>query len=94
MGQLNRLARLAHEFDDREKLKEIAEAAILYAESLAFKFGVHDSLFRNVINMLGSKDQQQEWIPLVDSSRILGSFSMVNTEISIKGQMLLTFSFS
>lgn len=77
MGQLHRLARLAQEMTDKEKLRDIAEAAILYAESLAFKFGVHDSLFRNVINMLGSKEQQTEWIPLVDSSRILGSFSMV-----------------
>jgi acyl-CoA oxidase len=77
MGQLNRLALLSREHNDREKLREVAEVAIIYAESLAFKFGVHDSLFRNVINMLGSKEQQKEWIPLVDTSHILGSFAMV-----------------
>lgn len=77
MGQINRIVRLGREINDREFLEDISRAVILYSESFALRIGVHEALFRNVVQMLGNKQQQEEWIENVNEFKIIGCFAMV-----------------
>jgi acyl-CoA oxidase len=77
MGQLHRLANIYSEKQDKDLLMELGRAVQMYSESFALRAGVHDALFRNVINMLGNKEQQQQWSKNIDEYRILGCFAMV-----------------
>jgi acyl-CoA oxidase len=77
MGQINRLVRLYGETKDKQFLDEISKAVFMYSESFALRIGVHEALFRNVVQMLGSKQQQEEWIDHVNEFRIIGCFAMV-----------------
>lgn len=78
MGQINRLARFSNdETQDREFVSEVCKSAFIYSESLALRIGVHEALFRNVIQMLGNKEQQEHWIPHINAYRVIGCFSMV-----------------
>lgn len=79
MGQINRIVRLGREINDREFLEDISRAVILYSESFALRIGVHEALFRNVVQMLGNKQQQEEWIENVNEFKIIGCFAMVRT---------------
>ncbi|CAO0800670.1 unnamed protein product [Mucor circinelloides] len=76
MGQINRIVRLGREINDREFLEDISRAVILYSESFALRIGVHEALFRNVVQMLGNKQQQEEWIENVNEFKIIGCFAM------------------
>lgn len=78
MGQINRIVRLGYEINDREFLEDISRAVILYSESFALRIGVHEALFRNVVQMLGNKQQQEDWIENVNQFKIIGCFAMVN----------------
>lgn len=78
MGQINRLHNLSNGIQDKEFHSEISKALLLYSESFALRIGVHGSLFRNVIQMLGSKQQQDQWIENINEFRIIGCFAMVN----------------
>ncbi|KAI8393994.1 uncharacterized protein BYT42DRAFT_552987 [Radiomyces spectabilis] len=76
MGQIYRLAQIAQQSDDASYVHELQQAVHVYSESLSMRIGVSDSLFRNVVMMLGTKEQQAKWIDAVDNYRILGCFAM------------------
>ncbi|ORZ14680.1 hypothetical protein BCR42DRAFT_461358 [Absidia repens] len=61
---------------DKELAYEIARCTNQYNESFSMRFFVHDSLFRNVVNMLGNKEQQDKWNDDIDNYRIFGCFAM------------------
>ncbi|ORZ08901.1 acyl-CoA dehydrogenase/oxidase [Absidia repens] len=61
---------------DKELSYEIARAVNIYNESFSMRFFVHDSLFRNVVNMLGNKEQQDAWNDDIDNYRVYGCFAM------------------
>jgi acyl-CoA oxidase len=65
-------------FTDKELAYEIGIATNVYSESFSMRFFVHDSLFRNVVNMLGNKEQQDQWNGDISNFRIFGCFAMVN----------------
>lgn len=77
MGQINRIVRLFRETQDREFVLEASKAVFFYSESFALRIGVHEALFRNVVQMLGNKEQQERWVPNVNEFRIIGCFAMV-----------------
>jgi acyl-CoA oxidase len=78
MGQINRLVRIFSEKrDDKELIYDVSRAVFAYSESFALRIGVHEALFRNVIQMLGSKEQQAQWIDDVNEFKIIGCFAMV-----------------
>lgn len=79
MGQIHRLHKLSNEIKDDAFHLEISKALLLYSESFALRIGVHSSLFQNVIQMLGSKQQQDEWIHNINELRMIGCFAMVKT---------------
>ncbi|KAI8084287.1 uncharacterized protein B0P05DRAFT_534964 [Gilbertella persicaria] len=76
MGQLHRLANLSREIQDKKFTQLVYKAVFHYSESCALRMGVHEALFRNAIQMLGNKEQQQEWVPDIDEHRVLGCFAM------------------
>ncbi|KAI9277060.1 acyl-CoA dehydrogenase/oxidase [Phascolomyces articulosus] len=77
MGQIYRVAQLTKEYShDREFASEIDKALNVYSKSYAMRVFVHDSLFRNVINMLGTKEQAQKWNDDIDERRVYGCFAM------------------
>jgi acyl-CoA oxidase len=77
MGQINRLVRLAAESNDKDFVFDVNRAVFYYSESFALRIGVHAALFKNVIQMLGSKQQQEEWVDNINEFRIIGCFAMV-----------------
>ncbi|KAI9301726.1 hypothetical protein BJ944DRAFT_233660 [Cunninghamella echinulata] len=77
MGQICRIIQLFLSGKyDREQAYQIAIAVNMYNESFSMRFFVHDSLFRNVVNMLGNKEQQDKWNDDIDNYRIFGCFAM------------------
>ncbi|KAI9311821.1 hypothetical protein BX666DRAFT_1992799 [Dichotomocladium elegans] len=80
MGQIFRVSRLLQDPVIRSQGKELEDALMLavtqYSESYSMRFGVHKALFRNVLLMLASEEQQREWLPLVETYQILGCFAM------------------
>ncbi|KAI9475460.1 MAG: acyl-CoA dehydrogenase/oxidase [Benjaminiella poitrasii] len=76
MGQINRIARIAQESNDREFIEDISRAVITYSESFGLRIGVHEALFRNVIQMLGNKEQVDEWLDHINQFRVIGCFAM------------------
>ncbi|KAF7726406.1 acyl-Coenzyme A oxidase [Apophysomyces ossiformis] len=79
MGQIYRIIELLKDpayRNDKELVYEIARAANMYNESFSMRFFIHDSLFRNVVMMLGDKEQREKWLDEVDNFRILGCFAM------------------
>ena len=78
MGQIYRVAQLLQEYGhDREFAYEIGKAVNVYSESFSMRFFVHESLFRNVINMLGTKEQAQKWNDDINNLKVYGCFAMV-----------------
>lgn len=77
MGQINRLQSLSNEIKDTEFRLEINKALVIYSENFAIRSGVHESVFRNVIQMLGDKKQQDHWIENISEFRMIGCFAMV-----------------
>ena len=77
MGQIYRVIQIMKEIDDKELGYEIGHATNVYSESFSMRFFVHDSLFRNVVNMLGNKEQQDRYNDDISNFRILGCFAMV-----------------
>ncbi|CAO3626597.1 unnamed protein product [Cunninghamella blakesleeana] len=77
MRQVYRLAqiKLNKEYD-QEMEEGIFMAVKMYSPSLSMRLFVHDSLFRNVVNMLGNKEQQDKWNDDIDNYRIFGCFAM------------------
>lgn len=78
MGQIYRMHTLSKEIQDPAFHLELFQALIIYSESFALRFGVHGSLFNNVIQMLGSKEQQEQWVENIQDIRMIGCFAMVN----------------
>ncbi|KAI8075645.1 acyl-CoA dehydrogenase/oxidase [Thamnidium elegans] len=76
MGQINRIVRLFSETQDRDFVLEASKALCFYSESFALRIGVHEALFRNVVQMLGNKEQQERWVQNVNEFRIIGCFAM------------------
>ncbi|ORX45655.1 acyl-CoA oxidase [Hesseltinella vesiculosa] len=77
MGQIHRIAQMLISGEhDYEFVYHVAMAANIYNESFSMRFFVHDSLFRNVINMLGNKEQQDQWNEDIDKFRLYGCFAM------------------
>lgn len=89
MGQINRLVRLTAESNDKDFMLDVSRAVFYYSESFALRIGVHQALFRNVVEMLGSKQQQEEWVHNVDKYHIIGCFAMVNRLVLILTSWLL-----
>ena len=81
MGQIHRLVKLLQDPVIRSQGPEFAEALfqalVNYSESFSMRIGVHRALFRNVLLMLGSDEQRDEWLDAVDNYRIFGCFAMV-----------------
>lgn len=77
MGQINRLVRIFAEKPDKEFIYDVSRAIFTYSESFALRIGVHEALFRNVVQMLGSKEQEAQWINDVNEFKIIGCFAMV-----------------
>lgn len=77
MGQINRLVRIFAENPDKDFIYDVSRAIFLYSESFALRIGVHEALFRNVIQMLGSKEQQAQWVDNINEFKIIGCFAMV-----------------
>lgn len=86
MGQINRVVRLFSETQDREFVLEASKAMCFYSESFALRIGVHEALFRNVVQMLGNKEQQERWVQNVNEFRIIGCFAMVTSLIILQGK--------
>ncbi|CAO3618559.1 unnamed protein product [Cunninghamella echinulata] len=77
MRQVYRLAQMyLNDEYDPELREEISFAVKKYSPSLSMRLFVHDSLFRNVVNMLGNKEQQDKWNDDIDKYRIFGCFAM------------------
>lgn len=78
MGQIYRVVQLAKEYaHDQAFAHEIVRAVNVYSESFSMRFFVHDALFRNVINMLGTKEQAKMWNDDIANFRVYGCFAMV-----------------
>lgn len=73
------------EFTDKELAYEIGHATNVYSESFSMRFFVHDSLFRNVVNMLGNKEQQDRYNDDISNFRIFGCFAMVSGWLKRRG---------
>ncbi|KAI8145016.1 acyl-CoA dehydrogenase/oxidase [Fennellomyces sp. T-0311] len=76
MGQIYRCIQIFQEESDREYAYQIARAVNVYSESFSMRFFVHESLFRNVVTMLGNKEQQKQWVEDIDNVRVYGCFAM------------------
>ncbi|KAI7903339.1 acyl-CoA dehydrogenase/oxidase [Cokeromyces recurvatus] len=76
MGQIFRVVQVIQEIEDKELAQEIAIATNIYSESFSMRFYVHEYLFRNVIQMLGNKEQQDRYHDDISNYRILGCFAM------------------
>ncbi|KAG2215644.1 hypothetical protein INT46_006248 [Mucor plumbeus] len=78
MGQIYRVIQIMTDpdFKDKELAYEIGHATNVYSESFSMRFFVHDSLFRNVVNMLGNKEQQDRYNDDISNFRIFGCFAM------------------
>ncbi|KAG0171631.1 acyl-Coenzyme A oxidase [Apophysomyces sp. BC1021] len=79
MGQIHRLSQMIDDptfRQDKELLDSIPDALRVYSPSYSMRSGVHSTLFRNVIQMLGSKEQQKQWIDEIDNFRVIGCFAM------------------
>jgi acyl-CoA oxidase len=83
MGQIFRVIQLMKETDDKELGYEIGHATNVYSESFSMRFFVHDSLFRNVVNMLGNEEQQERYNDDISNFRIFGCFAMVISSIKM-----------
>jgi acyl-CoA oxidase len=80
MGQIYRVVQIFQSGKyDPEQAFEIAWVTNIYNESFSMRFFVHHSLFRNVVNMLGNKEQQDRWNDDIENYRIFGCFAMVRT---------------
>lgn len=67
---------------DSRLVDAVVNALLLYSENFGMRIAVHRTLFRNVLLMLGTDEQQKTWLPLVESYRILGCFAMVSMHYS------------
>ncbi|KAI7892206.1 acyl-CoA dehydrogenase/oxidase [Mucor mucedo] len=76
MGQIFRVIQFMKETEDKELAHEVGMATNVYSESFSMRFFVHDSLFRNVVNMLGNKEQQDRYNDDISNFRIFGCFAM------------------
>ncbi|CEG71334.1 Putative Acyl-coenzyme A oxidase [Rhizopus microsporus] len=76
MGQIYRVIHVVKDTKDKDLAYEIARATSMYSESFSMRFFVHEMLFRNVINMLGNKEQQDRYNDDISNYRILGCFAM------------------
>lgn len=83
MGQIFRVIQIMKATEDKELGYEIGHATNVYSESFSMRFFVHDSLFRNVVNMLGNKEQQDRYNDDISNFRIFGCFAMVCKYIDI-----------
>lgn len=79
MGQIFRVIQFMKETEDKELAHEVGMATNVYSESFSMRFFVHDSLFRNVVNMLGNKEQQDRYNDDISNFRIFGCFAMVSS---------------
>lgn len=77
MGQIYRVFHVVKDTKDKDLAYEIARATSMYSESFSMRFFVHEMLFRNVINMLGNKEQQDRYNDDISNYRIFGCFAMV-----------------
>lgn len=77
MGQIFRIIQIMKTTDDKELGYEIGLATNIYSESFSMRFFVHDSLFRNVVNMLGNQEQKDRYNDDISNFRIFGCFAMV-----------------
>lgn len=73
--------------DDPEMGFAIAKAVNLYSPSYSMRIFVHQYLFRNVVTMLGDKEQAKQWVDDIDHYRIYGCFAMVISHIGFSFQM-------
>ncbi|CEG78203.1 Putative Acyl-coenzyme A oxidase [Rhizopus microsporus] len=76
MGQIYRVIHVVKDTKDKDLAYEIARATSMYSESFSMRFFVHEMLFRNVINMLGNKEQQDRYNDDISNYRIFGCFAM------------------
>ncbi|KAI8086146.1 acyl-CoA dehydrogenase/oxidase [Halteromyces radiatus] len=77
MGQIYRVVQIVLSGKyEKELAYEIARTTNIYNESFSMRFFVHDSLFKNVVNMLGNKEQQDRYNDDIDNFRIFGCFAM------------------
>lgn len=76
MGQIYRVIQILKDVKDKDFSAEIIRAVNIYSESFAMRFFIHCELFRNVISMLGNKEQQERYLDDIDNFRILGCFAM------------------
>ncbi|KAI9360090.1 acyl-CoA dehydrogenase/oxidase [Pilaira anomala] len=76
MGQIFRIIQIMKTTDDKELGYEIGHATNIYSESFSMRFFVHDSLFRNVVNMLGNQEQKDRYNDDISNFRIFGCFAM------------------
>ncbi|CAO3699925.1 unnamed protein product [Rhizopus microsporus] len=76
MGQIYRVFHVVKDTKDKDLAYEIARATSMYSESFSMRFFVHEMLFRNVINMLGNKEQQDRYNDDISNYRIFGCFAM------------------
>ncbi|KAI9033595.1 hypothetical protein CLU79DRAFT_724499 [Phycomyces nitens] len=79
MGQIYRANQLSKDKPlnlTKEQIESIIWATNIYSESFSMRFFVHASLFKNAINMLGSKGQQDEWNDKIQSLEVIGCFAM------------------
>ncbi|KAI7885421.1 acyl-CoA oxidase [Lichtheimia hyalospora FSU 10163] len=77
MGQIYRLVTIMQDPKmDPNLVDAVVNALLLYSENFGMRIAVHRTLFRNVLLMLGTDDQQKTWLPLVENYRILGCFAM------------------
>ncbi|KAG0770436.1 hypothetical protein G6F16_007453 [Rhizopus arrhizus] len=76
MGQIYRVVQISKEKKDKKLIYQIIHALCIYSQDFYMRFFVHDSLFRNAISMLGSKEQQDKYVDVINKCSILGCFAM------------------
>jgi acyl-CoA oxidase len=80
MGQIFRTVQLIQEIQDPKLLEALRMALIQYSESFSMRFYVHEFLFKGALNMFGTEEQKEEWLPKIAKCQVFGCFAMVSVE--------------
>ncbi|KAL0084990.1 hypothetical protein J3Q64DRAFT_1809703 [Phycomyces blakesleeanus] len=79
MGQIYRTTQLSKDKAlnlTKQQIDSIVWATNIYSETFSMRFFVHASLFRNAVNMLGNKNQQDKWNTKIENLEVIGCFAM------------------
>ncbi|KAJ2964706.1 hypothetical protein NQZ79_g482 [Umbelopsis isabellina] len=76
MGQIFKSVQLFQDIKDPKLLEALRMALIQYSESFSMRFYVHEFLFKGALNMFGTEEQKEEWLPKIAKCQVFGCFAM------------------